>query len=47
MTIVFAEKTQRCRIGRINFRYGHPEATDATIELIKKYAKGKSPYSYY
>jgi hypothetical protein len=28
-------------------RIGHPEATDSTIELIKKYAKAKSPYSYY
>jgi len=28
-------------------RVDHPEASDATIELIKKYAKAKSPYSYY
>ncbi len=28
-------------------RVGHPEATDAAIELIKKYAKAKSPYAYY
>ena len=28
-------------------RVGHPEATDATIELIKKCAKAKSAYSYY
>lgn len=28
-------------------RVGHPEATDATIELIKKHAKANSAYSYY
>jgi len=28
-------------------RVGHTEATDAAIELIKKYAKSKSPYAYY
>jgi hypothetical protein len=28
-------------------RVGHPEATDATIELIKKYAKARLPYGCY
>ena len=28
-------------------RVGHPRATDATIELIKKHAQAKSMYSYY
>jgi hypothetical protein len=28
-------------------RVSHPEATDATIEMIQKYAKAKSPYAYY
>ena len=28
-------------------RVGHPEATNATIELITKFAKSKSSYTYY
>jgi hypothetical protein len=28
-------------------RVGHPGATDATVELIKKIARAKSPYGYY
>jgi hypothetical protein len=28
-------------------RVGHPGATDAVIDLIKKLARGKSPYGYY
>jgi hypothetical protein len=28
-------------------RVGHPEATDATIELFKRSAKAKSAYGYY